>query len=162
MFAFHHGTKIDSTLRADCIKCRENTISRSRPDGSPHCGVTLAAEARGLRVARKGIKPVLMRRHIGTRQVYNFVDTALDGDMHAKRVESLAIATHGVIQAGSLAVTSIGRAVAVARGTKSKHAIKQMDRLLSNRGIELASFFEHWVPYILAERTEPTSSRRWR
>jgi hypothetical protein len=102
-----------------------------------------------------------MRNQIGTGQIYNFIETALDGEMHVKRIESLAIATHGVIQAASLAVATIGRAVAVARGTKSKHAIKQIDRLLSNRGIEMASFFAHWVPYMLGERTEAVVALDW-
>lgn len=102
-----------------------------------------------------------MRTQIGTNQIFNFIDGALEGDLHAKRVESLAIAAHGVIQAGSLAVSAIGRAVAVARGTKSKHAIKQIDRLLSNRGIDLPGFFEHWVPFIVAERSEIVVALDW-
>jgi hypothetical protein len=102
-----------------------------------------------------------MRTQISTAQVFNFIDGAIEGDLHAKRIESLAIATHGIIQAGSLAVSAIGRAIAVARGTKSKHAIKQVDRLLSNRGVNLPAFFAHWVLYILAERQEAIVALDW-
>jgi hypothetical protein len=44
-------------------------------------------------------------------------------------------ATLGVIKTTSLAVNTIGRGLALARGLVTKHAIKQVDRLLSNEGI---------------------------
>ncbi len=37
----------------------------------------------------------------------------------------------------SLAVAMIGQALAQARGLATKHAIKQVDRLLSNNGIDV-------------------------
>ena len=53
-----------------------------------------------------------------------------DGDMHAKRVQSLvnsrplakAGASLGVVRAGSLAVSTIGLDLALARGLTAKHA----------------------------------------
>ena len=45
---------------------------------------------------------------------------------------SLANATLGVIKSASLAVNTIGQGLALARGLLTKHAIKQVDRLLSN------------------------------
>jgi hypothetical protein len=42
----------------------------------------------------------------------------------------------GVMTSESLAVCTIGRGVALVRGGLSKHAIKQVDTLLSNPGIE--------------------------
>lgn len=98
---------------------------------------------------------------ISASQVFGFVDSFTEGDLHAKRVLSLASATHAVIHAGSLAVSAIGRAMALARGIKSKHAIKQVDRLLSNRGIDVWALFEHWVPYLIAERTEIVVALDW-
>ena len=56
----------------------------------------------------------------------------LGADLHAKRVDSLCDATLGVRHSGSLAVAAIGHGLAAARGTLTKHAIKQGDRLLSN------------------------------
>ena len=50
---------------------------------------------------------------------------------------SLAGATLGVMQAASLAVAMIGQALAQARGLVTKHAIKQVDRMLSNNGIDV-------------------------
>ena len=67
-------------------------------------------------------------------EVHGFVEGLFDGDLHAKRVLSLANATLGVIETASLAVNTIGQGFALARGLVTKHAIKQVDRLLSNVG----------------------------
>ena len=67
-------------------------------------------------------------------QVHRFLDGLFDGDLHAKRVLSLANATLGVISTASLAVNTIGQGLALARGRMTKHAVKQVDRLLSNPG----------------------------
>ena len=53
---------------------------------------------------------------IGFKGVYNFLSNLFDGDLHAKRVLSLANATLGVIQTASLAVNTIGQGLALARG----------------------------------------------
>ncbi len=58
-------------------------------------------------------------------------------DLHAERIASLAGATLGVMHAASLAVAMIGQALAQARGLVTKHAIKQVDRMLSNNGIDV-------------------------
>jgi uncharacterized protein YaaW (UPF0174 family) len=72
-------------------------------------------------------------------EVHEFVDGLFAGDLHAKRVLSLASATLGVITSASLAVSMIGQGLAWARGLSTKHAIKQVDRLLSNEGINVAA-----------------------
>src|SRR5208282_3650198 len=59
------------------------------------------------------------------------------GELHARRILSLAGATLGAIQSASLAVGLIGQGLALARGRLTKHAVKQVDRLLSNRGIDV-------------------------
>ena len=68
--------------------------------------------------------------------VHQFLKTLFAQDLHAKRVLSLAGATLGVIESASLAVGMIGQGLALARGRLTKHAVKQVDRLLSNPGIE--------------------------
>jgi hypothetical protein len=70
---------------------------------------------------------------VGFDGVHGFLNNLFDGDMHAKRVLSLANATLGVIRTASLAVNTIGQGLALARGLTTKHAIKQVDRLLSNQ-----------------------------
>ena len=86
----------------------------------------------------------LLQRH----DLLNFVTTLYEGDLHAKRVLSLANATLGVLASASLAIHAVGRGLAQAMGTLTKHGVKQVDRLLSNRGVDVGTFFAYWTPYI--------------
>src|SRR5271163_1802698 len=86
------------------------------------------------------------------KYTHNFIDALFAEDMHAKRVDSLANATLGVMTSASLAVSTIGHGLALARGRLNKHAIKQVDRLLSNPGIDVRESFMRWVPYMLGAR----------
>ena len=90
-----------------------------------------------------------------------FLTNLFDGDMHAKRVLSLANATLGVIKTASLAVNTIGQGLALARGLTTKHAIKQVDRLLSNDGIDIDAALRHWVPYVVGPRTRINVAMDW-
>ncbi len=85
---------------------------------------------------------------LGFRRVHTFLTSLFEGDLHAKRVLSLANATLGVIRTASLAVHAVGLGLAQARGLKTKHAIKQVDRLLSNEGIDIDAALRHWAPYV--------------
>lgn len=98
---------------------------------------------------------------INEQQVHTFLEGLFGEDLHAKRVLSLSLATLGVIQAASLSVYAIGQALAIARGTKGKHGVKQVDRLLSNAGIDVWHLFALWVPYVLGQRTEAVISLDW-
>lgn len=84
---------------------------------------------------------------INEKKVHAFLDGLFGEDLHAKRVLSLSLATLGVVHAASLSVYAIGRALALARGTQGKHGVKQVDRLLSNTGIDVWHLFALWVPY---------------
>ena len=94
-------------------------------------------------------------------QVQRFLANLLDGDMLAKRVLSLANATLGVIKTASLAVNTIGQGLALARRLVTKHAIKQVDRLLSNEGIDIDAALRHWVPYVVGPRTSINVAMDW-
>ena len=91
----------------------------------------------------------------------NFISTLYNGDLHAKRVLSLANATLGVLVSASLAIHAVGRGLAQAMGTLTKHGVKQVDRLLSNRGVDVWTLFEYWVPYIVGARTEVVVALDW-
>ena len=90
---------------------------------------------------------MLTKKPLSFEGVHHFLKTLFVGDLHAKRVLSLAGATLGVIESASLAVAMIGQGLALARGRLTKHAIsldalasgKQVDRLLSNPGIDPVS-----------------------
>ncbi len=98
---------------------------------------------------------------LGFTQVHRGPLNLFDGDMHAKRVVSLANATLGVIRTASLAVNTIGQGLALARGLVTKHAIKQVDRLLSNEGIDVDAALRHWVPYVVGSRTSINVAMDW-
>lgn len=103
-----------------------------------------------------------MREHpLSPEVVEEFVRSVVSEDLHARRVLSLANATLGVIHAASLAVATVGRALAQARGLEPKHAIKQVDRLLSNTGVNVWELFASWVPMVLAQRTEAVVALDW-
>src|ERR671911_1751747 len=103
------------------------------------------------------------------KDVRAFLDSVLDNDIHTKRVASLANATLGVMTGASLGVALIGKSLAQA--LLPKHAVKQVDRLLSNRRLEAWDVFATWVPEMVGARldvvvagptTMPTAKPPWR
>ncbi|WP_224242435.1 IS4 family transposase [Hyalangium gracile] len=103
----------------------------------------------------------MRRSPINEKKVHDFLDGLFGEDLHAKRVLSLSLATLGVVHAASLSVYAIGQALAIARGTQGKHGVKQVDRLLSNTGIDVWHLLALWVPYVLGQRTEAVVSLDW-
>ena len=93
-----------------------------------------------------------LRKAFDFNKVHGFVEALFDEDMHAKRVLSLANATVGVMSGASLAVATIGQSLAQARGLRTKHAVKQVDRLLANGAFVVWELFAQWVPYVVADR----------
>jgi hypothetical protein len=94
-------------------------------------------------------------------EVRSFIEGVYSGALHAKRVASLSGATLGVMASASLAVALIGQALATARGLVTKHAIKQVDRLLSNQGIDVWDSFAHWVPHVIGTRRNVLVAMDW-
>jgi len=94
-----------------------------------------------------------------------FVQTYLNGifahDLHAKRIQSLANGVLGVMTGASLAVAVIGHSLAQARGLLSKHAVKQVDRLLSNQGIVVWDMFAPWVAEIVGQKKAIVVAMDW-
>lgn len=77
--------------------------------------------------------------------IENYLTSLFGSDLHVKRVCSLSLAVLGVMTSASLAVAVVGQALAQARGKAAKHAIKQVDRLLSNQGIDVWELFPLWI-----------------
>jgi Transposase DDE domain len=94
-------------------------------------------------------------------EVRSFIGEVYGHDLHTKRIDSLAGATLGVMTAASLAVAMIGHALAQARGLVTKHAVKQVDRLLSNDGINVWDSFIHWVPHQIGAHQEILVAMDW-
>jgi len=103
----------------------------------------------------------LKRNLIQVKNVRSFLDSVLDEDIHTKRIASLANATLGVMTGASLGVAVIGHSLAQARGLLPKHAVKHVDRLLSNPRLEAWDVFASWVPEMVGPRTDIVVAMDW-
>jgi hypothetical protein len=90
-----------------------------------------------------------------------YIDAATGGMLHKKQVSSLADATLGIMASASLAVAVIGHALAEAKGLKDRHAIKQVGRLIGNKGIDLWELFQHWVLEAVGDRKSIVVAIDW-
>ena len=90
--------------------------------------------------------------------IENYLVTCSDRTCTPSASLSLACGVLGVMTSASLAVSVIGQALAQARGKSAKHAIKQVDRLLSNQGIDVWALFPLWIKDMIGESTAISSS----
>src|ERR1700709_102905 len=105
------------------------------------------------------VKAEHVRGRLGN--VRGFIGGLYGPDLHAKRVDALAGATLGVMAGASLAVSMIGQALAQARGLVTKHAVKQVDRLMSNASIDVWDSFARWVPQQVGDRPDILVGMDW-
>jgi len=103
-----------------------------------------------------------MRKSIDRMElVHDFLKRTFSGSLHAKRILSLANGTLGVLTGASLAVSIIGHALAQARGLMDRHAIKQVDRLLSNAGVVVWDLFAPWAREVVGQRKAIVVAMDW-
>jgi hypothetical protein len=89
------------------------------------------------------------------------IDWMSGESLHAKRVESVTGAVGGVVNAVSLSIHVISAGLARTTGLNAKHAIKQVDRLLSNPAFNVWELFAHWVPYVVGAAREIVVALDW-
>jgi len=89
------------------------------------------------------------------------IEGLFENDLHAKRVESIANGVVGVLHAAVLSIHAIGRAYAHAVGRNKKHGVKQIDRLLSNSGVDIWQLFPKWVRFVVGPREELVIALDW-
>jgi hypothetical protein len=82
-------------------------------------------------------------------------------DLHAMRVLSLANGVVGVLHAAVLAIHAIGQAYAKVAKITPKSGVKQIDRLLSNTGIDLPQILKPWVAFVIGVRKEIVIALDW-
>src|SRR5690242_14913767 len=82
-------------------------------------------------------------------------------DLHKKRQQSLALAAMGVLGSESLFLHRIAEGLVDTRGGSKKHASKQIDRLLSNKGISVWDLSGSWVKYVVGENKSITVALDW-
>lgn len=95
------------------------------------------------------------------KTVLQLVDRTFGDDLHAKTVLSLAMGAVGVLHAAALGIHAIGRGLAAAKGLNSKHATKQIDRLLSNGKVNIWRLFRSWVAFVVGPRTDLVVAMDW-
>lgn len=100
-------------------------------------------------------------RKLRGSDVYQFTEELFAENMHLKRVESLARAVEGTLKAGSLGVCAIGQGLAAARHLDKKHAVKQVDRLMSNKKLDVDQLAPDWVGYVVGNKTEVVINMDW-
>ena len=93
--------------------------------------------------------------------VHQIVESIFQGSQHQKRVTSIANAALGVIASASLIVHRIGRGMAEELNLIDKHAIKQVDRLLSNEKFNVADSQACLVPYVIGGRKDVKIAMDW-
>jgi hypothetical protein len=93
--------------------------------------------------------------------VKTFISDIFQGKEHSKRVESIASAALGIVASGSLIIHRIGRGMAELFNLTDKSAIKQVDRLLSNKKLQLSEIAPHWIAYLLGDRKEIMVTMDW-
>ena len=103
----------------------------------------------------------LAKNRLRPADTHRFVEKLVGDDFHAKRVLSLANGVTGTIHGATLGIHAIGQGLAQAQGLNPKHAVKQVDRLLSNAGISMDGFFEHWVPFVMGPREDVHVALDW-
>lgn len=102
-----------------------------------------------------------LRKDFEPEDVRAFIQDVFGDDVHAKRVASLANATTGVLASGSLAISTIGLGMSHVCGTATKHAVKQVDRLVGNDKLDVWEYFRFWVPHVVAEREAIVVALDW-
>ena len=93
-------------------------------------------------------------RQFGREKLEGLMDEVFGGAVHAQRLASLTDGVDGVLHAASLGGRAIGQGVAVAQGLAPRHAIKPVDRVLSNPKLSMDQVFGCWVPFVVGERRE--------
>lgn len=73
---------------------------------------------------------------VNSEQVNTFLLSQFKSQLHTKRLSSLGDAVLGALKSHSLQPSKMGDALAAAKGLLPKHARKQIDRLISNDGID--------------------------
>ena len=119
---------------------------------------TLRAATKALRPGRRQER---RRKALGVKQTRGLVEALFGLDMHAARLTSLSNGVAGVLSAAVLSIHAIGQAYALLAGTQAKSGVKQIDRLLSNDGIDVAALQRRWVEFIVGVRKEIVVAMDW-
>lgn len=82
-------------------------------------------------------------------------------DMHGQRLDALANYAEATMRAMRAGIHAIGAAYAETADIKPKHGIKQFDRFLSNKGLDVAKLRGDWARFVLGGRPEVLLALDW-
>lgn len=82
-------------------------------------------------------------------------------DVHSKRLDSLANYSVGVMNASRAGIHAIGAAYAAIAKIQPKSGIKQVDRYLSNNGINVEEMTPRWGRFVIGARKEVKIALDW-
>jgi hypothetical protein len=85
----------------------------------------------------------------------------VEEDLHAKRLESLVSYAIGAIESPRAAIHAIGAAYAEVAEIKPRHGVKQVDRFLSNKGIDVEALTPAWARFVIGSRPEIVIALDW-
>jgi hypothetical protein len=94
-------------------------------------------------------------------EIQNIMARIFGDNLHKKRQLSLSYAAIGILESESLFLHKMGYGMAMAREVNKKHAIKQIDRLLSNKGFDIWELSAYWVPYVIGNQKEIVVALDW-
>lgn len=120
-----------------------------------------ASESQQVRKRKTNRTKEKARPRLAPKSVHAFAEDLFGGQLHSKRVLSLAMGAVGVLHATNLAIHAIGRGLAAALGLNGKHATKQVDRLLSNPKLVVFDVIGAWVNFVVGPRKEIVVALDW-
>jgi hypothetical protein len=114
-------------------------------------------------------RPNLQRSALGLRsqQVFGLhhtrgiVNEIFGEQLHLATVRSLANGVCGALNATLASTAAIGRAYAELAGIRDKSGVKQVDRLLSNEGVELSEVMALWVKHVVGQTPSIVVAMDW-
>ena len=101
--------------------------------------------------------PTLNRKRVTTMLENIFIED----DLHLKRLESLSSYTIGAMDAARAGVQAIGAAYAAVAQIQPRCGVKQVDRFLSNPGINVAGLTPSWARFVIGARKEILVALDW-
>lgn len=107
------------------------------------------------------VKAKSAKHTVDPSKVHEFMRSLFEEDFHAQRVFSLATGVVGVLHAAAASIHAIGIGMAIATGRESRHAIKQIDRLLSNRGIDVEDLLVPWIRFVAGSKPSKIVALDW-
>ena len=94
-------------------------------------------------------------------KVHSITKAIFGKSEHAKRLVSMSNAALGIISSGSLIIHNIGRGLAEELNLSDKHAIKQVDRLLSNDKLDILRTDAKWISFVIGGRKDIKITMDW-